>query len=99
MIKGLPNVGRFIPFFFDGKPVPARGPPIVMTVDEFEAIRLVDYEGLLQEEAAKRMSVSRGTVWRCLSSARKKIATMLVEGRELVILSEDLKISDTASRL
>jgi hypothetical protein len=59
--------------------------PIVLNVDEFEAVRLIDYEGLTQEEAARRMEVSRGTVWRCIDSARKKIASMLVEGRELVI--------------
>jgi len=35
------------------------------------------------------MGISRGTVWRCLSSARKKVATMLVEGRELVIVLDD----------
>jgi len=72
-------------------------PPIFMTYEEFEAIRLVDYEGLTQEEAGKRMGVSRGTVWRALSSARKKVAQMLVEGRELIILpqgNEALKDTD-----
>ena len=59
--------------------------PVVVTYDELEALRLVDYQGLTQEEAARKMMVSRGTVWRCLDSARKKVATMLVEGRELVI--------------
>ncbi|MEM2926557.1 MAG: DUF134 domain-containing protein [Candidatus Bathyarchaeia archaeon] len=61
--------------------------PIFITPDEVEALRLVDYEGLLQEEAAQRMGVSRGTVWRCLNSARKKVGAMLIEGRELVISS------------
>ena len=59
--------------------------PVMITYDELEALRLVDYQGLTQEEAAQKMMVSRGTVWRCLDSARKKVATMLVEGRELVI--------------
>ncbi len=58
---------------------------VMMTYDELEALRLVDYHGLTQEEAAEKMMISRGTVWRCLDSARKKVATMLVEGRELVI--------------
>jgi hypothetical protein len=61
------------------------GQAIIITYDELEALRLVDYQGLTQEEAAQKMMVSRGTVWRCLDSARKKVATMLVEGRELVI--------------
>jgi predicted DNA-binding protein (UPF0251 family) len=59
--------------------------PVLLTYDELEALRLVDYQGLTQEDAAQRMMVSRGTVWRCLDSARKKVATMVVEGRELVI--------------
>jgi uncharacterized protein len=59
--------------------------PLLMTVDELEALRLVDYEGLMQEEAAIRMGVSRGTVWRCLSNARMKMAAVLVEGRGLNI--------------
>ena len=59
--------------------------PLIMTMDELEALRLVDYEGLMQEEAAIRMGVSRGTVWRCLSNARMKMAAVLVEGRGLHI--------------
>jgi predicted DNA-binding protein (UPF0251 family) len=77
---------RFIPILKGGVRPQAKE-PIVMTLDEVEALRLVDYEGLLQEEAAKRMGVSRGTVWRCLDSARKKLGAMLVEGRELLISS------------
>ena len=57
-----------------------------MTYDEFEALRLVDYEGMLQEDASQKMGVSRGTVWRCLDSGRRKVAMMLVEGRELMIV-------------
>ena len=59
--------------------------PIIMTYDELETLRLIDYQGLTQEEAAKNMKISRGTVWRCLDSARKKIVTMLIENRELII--------------
>ena len=65
--------------------LPVAGNPIIMTVDEFEAFKLIYYDGLRQEEAAKRMKVSRGTVWRCLDNARRKIAAMLVEKRPLVI--------------
>lgn len=56
-----------------------------MTYDELEALRLIDYQGLTQEEAAERMGISRGTVWRCLDSARKKVVAMLVERRELIV--------------
>ncbi|MGQ9718514.1 MAG: DUF134 domain-containing protein [Nitrososphaerales archaeon] len=86
MIKGLPEVSRFIPATPEGNPILVKE-PIMMTPDEFEALRLVDYEGLLQEEAAQRMGISRGTIWRCLDSARRKVVTMLAEGRELLISS------------
>ncbi|MEM2087436.1 MAG: DUF134 domain-containing protein [Thermoproteota archaeon] len=46
--------------------------PIYMSYDEYEAFRLIYYEKLNQEEAAKRMRVSRGTLWRCLEGARGK---------------------------
>lgn len=61
------------------------GAPVHITYDEYEAFRLIYYEGLNQEEAAKKMRVSRGTVWRCLESARSKIASALAECRPLVI--------------
>jgi len=53
--------------------------------DELEALRLVDYLGLNQEEAARQMGVSRGTVWRLLDSGRKKVVAMLVEHKQLVV--------------
>jgi predicted DNA-binding protein (UPF0251 family) len=56
---------------------------------ELEAFRLVDLEGLSQEEAGERMGVSRGTVWRFLQSARKKTAQALTEGRRIQIASEE----------
>ena len=59
--------------------------PIVIDVAELEAFRLVDLEGLSQEEAGRRMSISRGTVWRLVQSARKKTAQALSEGRPLSI--------------
>ncbi|MEM2901409.1 MAG: DUF134 domain-containing protein [Candidatus Bathyarchaeia archaeon] len=83
LIGMKPAVRAFIPTV-ETEPSIMRS-PIVLDVDEFEAVRLIDYEGLTQEEAARRMEVSRGTVWRCIDSARKKIASMLVEGRELLI--------------
>jgi predicted DNA-binding protein (UPF0251 family) len=52
---------------------------------ELEAFRLVDLEGLSQEEAGQRMRISRGTVWRLVQSARKKTAQAISEGRPLTI--------------
>ncbi len=58
---------------------------IVISLDEFEAVRLYDYEGLEQEAASKRMKISRPTFSRILSAARKKIARGLVNLEALKI--------------
>jgi predicted DNA-binding protein (UPF0251 family) len=64
------------------QPVPI-GPAelVVLTLDELEAIRLADLEGLAQEEAARRMNVSRPTFGRIVEHARRKVAEGLVHGR------------------
>lgn len=56
-----------------------------LTLDEFEALRLADFEGLYQEDAAKRMGISRPTFSRIIETARKKIADSLVNGKALKI--------------
>jgi len=58
---------------------------INLYADELEALRLVDYVGLSQEEASERMCISRGTVWRLLQSARKKIISVVIERKELMV--------------
>ncbi len=62
---------------------------ILIEPAEVEALRLVDLEGLSQEEAGREMGVSRGTIWRLLQSARKKIAQALTEGRPLAVTNEN----------
>jgi predicted DNA-binding protein (UPF0251 family) len=59
--------------------------PIYIEPAELEALRLVDLEGLSQEEAGERMGVSRGTIWRLVQSARKKTAQALSEGSPIQI--------------
>jgi uncharacterized protein len=59
--------------------------PILIEPAEVEALRLVDLEGLSQEQAGTKMGVSRGTIWRLLQSARKKVAQALTEGRPLTV--------------
>jgi predicted DNA-binding protein (UPF0251 family) len=67
-------------------PSPHENPePIYVEPAELEALRLVDLEGLSQEEAGNKMGVSRGTVWRLIQSARKKTAQALTEGRQIRI--------------
>lgn len=57
----------------------------MVSLDEFEAIRLADLEGLYQEEAAARMNVSRPTFGRIIESARRAVAEALVLGKQLRI--------------
>jgi predicted DNA-binding protein (UPF0251 family) len=60
--------------------------PVLIEFAEVEAFRLVDMEGLSQEEAGQRMSISRGTIWRLVQSARRKAAKALSEGRPIYIV-------------
>lgn len=62
--------------------------PIQIEPAEIEALRLVDLEGLSQEEAGTEMGISRGTIWRLLQSARRKIAQALTEGRPMTVTNE-----------
>ncbi|MCB2216780.1 DUF134 domain-containing protein [Desulfofustis glycolicus] len=57
--------------------------------DELEALRLCDFEGMTQEEAGLRMGVSRGTVQRIITGARKKMAQALTEGQALVFVDSE----------
>ena len=77
-----PKVKEFVPR-------PCLNPcPIELTFPEYEAVRLMDFEGLNQEGTARRMKTSRGTVWRLTQSGRKKIMQALSESRPLVFTSQ-----------
>jgi predicted DNA-binding protein (UPF0251 family) len=66
---------------------------IVLTVDEFEAVRLADFAGLYQKQAAARMHVSRQTFGNIIGSAHKKIADAIVNGKALKIAGGSVKVS------
>ncbi|NTW05951.1 MAG: DUF134 domain-containing protein [Peptococcaceae bacterium] len=65
---------------------------IVMTVDEYETIRLIDLEGLTQEECSLQMKVARTTIQLIYCNARKKLAEALVCGRMLRIEGGEYKL-------
>jgi len=58
---------------------------VVLHLDELEALRLADHEGLYHEEAAVRMNVSRATFGRILDGARRKVAGAIINGNALKI--------------
>lgn len=75
-----------------GAAVRAGGSMIAMTVEEYECLRLMDFEGLTQEECAQQMDVARTTVQRIYADARRKVAQSLVEGTPLRIQGGDYRL-------
>jgi predicted DNA-binding protein (UPF0251 family) len=80
-VRFNPNVTYFKP----------RGIPLnrleetILNVDEFEAVRLKDLEGLEQDECARKMNISQPTFHRLVLSARKKIADAIINGKAIRI--------------
>lgn len=72
-----------------------RGNRIILSVEEYEVLRLIDYEGLTQEACAARMDVKRATVQALYAEARKKTARFLVEGSSLHIEGGSYRIVET----
>lgn len=66
---------------------------VLLKVEEFEAIRLKDFEGLDQNEAADKMDISQPTFYRTLVSAREKVADALVNGKSLKIKGGDYEMT------
>lgn len=91
-VCGHPSCGRF------GPAEQAHGQPeVLMGLDEFETIRLIDLEGLTQEQCAAQMNVARTTVQAIYGTARRKLAQCLVNGRALVIEGGDYELCSAAS--
>ena len=80
--------------YFKPRGIPLSGlEEINLTVDEFEAIRLADLEGLYQDQAAGRMNVSRQAFGRIIESGHKKVAEALVKGKALKIEGGDFDMA------
>ncbi len=86
LLAFMPSNITFVPHDQAGMPVQAE--PIVIRPDELEALRLVYLEGLTQQEASKKMGISRGTLWRLLDSGRKKLVRALTEVRPIILTGE-----------
>ena len=83
-VCGLPNYRTFGPM--DESP---SEDVIILSVEEYEAFRLIDLEGLEQVECAERMEVARSTVQRMYSKAKQKVADCIVNGKVLRIEGGD----------
>ena len=86
-ICNIPGVIRYGPAPFAG---PRANPSslqnaVILTVDEYEVLRLVDYEGLTHSACASQMNISRTTATEICESARKKVAEAIVCGKDLII--------------
>lgn len=76
------------PLFSEFKPSGAVGRMLgetELSLDEYEAVNLVDYQGFEHTEAAEEMGISRPTVSRLLESGRKKLAEFIIKGNKLLI--------------
>lgn len=72
--------------YFKPRGVPLRElDEVILHVDEFEAVRLKDLEGLEQQECAKKMNISQPTFHRLVLCARKKISHAIVNGKAIKI--------------
>lgn len=85
----MPKVCNFVPVGQDENQT-----AVVLTVDEFETIRLIDEQGFSQEECSSYMQVARTTAQAIYNTARAKIATALVEGMPLRIEGGDYRLCE-----
>lgn len=88
-VCAMPKADAFFPESPCGSEEPA-----VLTIEEFECIRLIDWVGLTQEECADFMQVSRTTAQQIYQDARKTLSRMLVEGRPLRIEGGTYELCD-----
>ena len=86
-IQRMPKIVQFSP-----RGRPGRPDEIELTLDEFEAIKLADYQGFRQDEGAVAMKLSRASFGRILRKARKKVASALVMGKIVRIRMGDVQV-------
>ena len=80
-VEFIPNIQYFVPFDVQTNNIEEN----ILRIEEVEAIRLKDLEGLEQEECAEKMEVSRQTFQRILNTAREKIADSIINGKAIRI--------------
>ncbi|HOR80964.1 MAG: hypothetical protein BWY50_01103 [Spirochaetes bacterium ADurb.Bin315] len=89
-VCSLPQVTEFGPLAGP----PNHGDAIILSVDEYETLRLIDTVGMTQEECALEMGVGRSTIQGIYNVARRKVSTALVEGKILSIRGGDYRLRE-----
>jgi predicted DNA-binding protein (UPF0251 family) len=84
----LPTANEFSPHHLQSDEI------VTMSVDEYETIRLIDLEGLMQEQCAVSMNIARTSVVSIYASARQKLADALVNGKRLIIEGGDIEVAN-----
>lgn len=93
-ISSMPNVTYFKPA---GVRI-AELDEVILTVDEYEAVKLIDLEGIEQNKACKQMKISQPTLSRLLKSARKKLSQAIIQGKAIKIQGGDYKMVQPRGR-
>ena len=91
-IQKLPKISHFSP---RGKP--GRPDEVVLSIDQFEALKLADYQNLDQTTGAQIMKISRPSFGRILREARKTIADALVNGKIIRVSGGCILVSDQSN--
>src|SRR3989304_1376829 len=93
-VEFLPDVTYFKP-----AGIPLRDlKEVRLSIEEAEALRLKDLEGLEQEQGAEKMNISRPTFQRVLASARKKMADALLNGKAIRIEGGNFEVASSRFR-
>ena len=87
-VCSLPRNSGFLPFRAETEDT------VILTVDEYEALRLIDREDFSQEQCGEYMHIARTTVQQIYASARKKLANALVDGLAIRIEGGDYRLCD-----
>ena len=89
-IENIPDITQFKPTGTSS----VKSEQVKLSIDELEAIRLADLDGLYQEQAAEKLKVSRQTFGRIINSAHKKVAEALVLGKSIKIQGGEIMALD-----
>ena len=87
LVENEPRIKQFSPRGRPGRPDEIR-----LTLDQYEAFRLVDYKGLKQEQAAKVMGISRSTLGRVIREARFRLANGIINGKIIRIFGGKVRV-------